>query len=492
MAAASGHLDPCSKGVIGAQPCPEELKRDYSPAQRRLALAGCILASSMAFIDSSALTVALPALRSDLGAGISAVQWVLNGYVLALAAFVLIGGALADIYGKARILIIGCAAFAVASALCALSPTVEALIAARFAQGLAAALVAPSSLALIGSVYPKNMRNRAIGAWASASALTTAGGPVLGGWLTESFGWEWIFWINPPLALLAIGFLLAGRLRDYPAQRRFDLPGAALLAVALAAVAWSLSAIGPGEGGAHAPDLAADAAAGGAPPLAGVLGAGLLGVVLLAAFWVWERRTDHPMTPPRLYGNRVFTGLNLATMWIYAGLSIMFFMLPFELTDRRGLSAVTTGLAFLPFTLCVGFLSTSFGGLADRFGARSMLLIGACGSATAYALMALLRDAGFAVSVLAPMGLLGLSFALIVTPLTAAVMSSVDAADEGLASGMNNAASRVAQLVGVALAAGLASFSQGYAVALGAAAALSLASLPVVMRISPVAEPAQS
>lgn len=429
----------------------------------------------MAFIDSSALTVALPALRSDLGADISAVQWVMNGYILALAAFVLIGGALADIYGKARILIIGAAAFAVASALCALSPTVEALVFARFAQGLAAALVAPASLALIGAVYPKSMRNSAIGAWASASALTTAGGPVLGGWLTENPGWEWIFWINPPLAIVAIGFLLVAAPRDYPARRRFDLPGAALLAAALAAVAWALSAIGPGEGGIEG--------AGSSPSLFGIMGAGAIGTVLLAAFWVWERRTDHPMTPPRLYENRLFTGLNLATLWLYGGLSIMFFVLPFELTDRRGLTAVTTGLAFLPFTLSVGFLSTAFGGLADRFGPRIMLILGACGAAAGYGLMMVLQDAGFWVGVLAPMTVLGLSFALVVTPLTAAVMSSVGAEDEGLASGMNNAASRIAQLVGVALAAGLASFPQGYAIALAAAAAMSLAAVPAAMRL---------
>ena len=475
MRAATGHLDPCSKGVIGAQPCPEELKRDYSPGQRRLTLAGCILASSMAFIDSSALTVALPSLRSDLGADISAVQWVMNGYILALAAFVLIGGALADIYGKARILIIGAAAFAAASVLCALSPTVEALVLARFAQGLAAALVAPASLALIGAVYPKSMRNSAIGAWASASALTTAGGPVLGGWLTENLGWEWIFWINPPLAIVAIGFLLGAAPRDDPARRRFDLPGAALLAAALAAVAWALSAIGPGEGGIEG--------AASSTPFLGVLGAIAIGIALLAAFWVWEHRTDHPMTPPRLYGNRLFTGLNLATLWLYGGLSIMFFVLPFELTDRRGLSAVTTGLAFLPFTLSVGFLSTAFGGLADRFGPRIMLILGACGSAAGYGLLMVLQDAGFWIGVLAPMTVLGLSFALIVTPLTAAVMSSVGAEDEGLASGMNNAASRIAQLVGVALAAGLASFPQGYAVAMAAAAAMSLAAVPAAMRL---------
>jgi len=483
MSAGAAHLDPCSKGVIDAQPCPEALKRVYTPAQRRLALAGCILASSMAFIDGSALTVALPALRNDFGANLGAVQWVMNGYMLALASFVLVGGALADIYGKSRILMIGCAGFAGASAACALAPTVETLVIARFVQGLAAAIVAPSSLALIGAVYPKSARNRAIGAWASASALTTAGGPVLGGWLTENPGWEWIFWINPPVAMLAVGLLLAARLRDYPSPRRFDLPGAGLLAAALAAIAWSLSAIGPGEGGLATPvEAPAEASAGGGAALLAGL-AGMAGLVLLVGFWLWERRSDHPMTPLRLYRNRTFTGLNLATLWLYGGLSIMFFVLPFELADGRGLSAVAVGLAFLPFTLCVGFLSGVFGGLADRAGPRRLLIAGACGAALAYAAMLALREAGFLLSIAAPMTLLGLSFALIVTPLTASVMSSVDADDEGLASGMNNAASRIAQLVGVALAAGLASFADGFGLALAAAAAMSLAAVPIAVRM---------
>lgn len=473
LALTAGHLDPCSKGVIGAQPCPEEQGHEYTKRQRRLTLAACILASSMAFIDGSALTVALPALRTDLNASIDAVQWVLNGYVLALAAFVMIGGALADVYGKVRMLTIGCAAFAFASALCALSQTAEFLILARFAQGLAAALVAPASLALIGAVYPKSIRNRAIGVWASASALTTAGGPVLGGWLTEGFGWQWIFWLNPPLAAAAIGLLLVAAPRDYPAKRQFDMLGAILLAGALAVIAWMLSAIGPGEGGVES--------TGSPPSLAGILGAGLLGIGLLSAFWAWEHRTDHPMTPPRLFGNRLFTGLNLATFALYAGLSIMFFALPFELADRRGFSALTTGLAFLPFTLCVGFLSTVFGGIADKVGPRMPLIAGACLSALAYGLMIVLSDTGLILSILMPMTLLGLSFALVVTPLTAAVMSSVDAADEGLASGVNNAASRVAQLVGVALAAGFAAFAGGYNIGLGVAALMSLAAIPVIM-----------
>jgi MFS family permease len=172
-----------------------------------MVLIACVLASSMAFIDGSALTVALPKLKAALGAELASVQWVVNGYVLALAALTLIGGALADAYGKARMLALGCLLFGVASAACALAPSIAWLVAARIGQGIAGAMVAPASLALIGATYPRAERNRAIGVWAAASALTTAGGPILGGWLTETFGWQFVFWINPPLALAALALL---------------------------------------------------------------------------------------------------------------------------------------------------------------------------------------------------------------------------------------------------------------------------------------------
>jgi MFS family permease len=181
-------VEPCSRGVIDAEPCPREFGREMLPQRRRMVLAGCVLASSMAFIDSSALTVALPKLRAAVGADLASVQWVLNVYVLALASLTLIGGALADAYGKARMLSIGCLLFGAASIGCALAPSVAWLIASPVLQGIAAAVMTPASLALIGATHPKDQRNRAIAVWAAASALTTAAGPVLGGWLTETFG----------------------------------------------------------------------------------------------------------------------------------------------------------------------------------------------------------------------------------------------------------------------------------------------------------------
>lgn len=465
--------EPCAGRLINAEPCPAALGRAGSLTQRRLVLSACVLASSMAFIDGSALTVALPALRDEFDASMSTVQWIINAYVLALGAFVLIGGAMADVYGKARILTIGCAAFGVTSAWCALSTSTESLIAARFFQGLSAALVAPASLALIGAVYPKKDRNKAIGVWASASALTTAAGPLLGGWLTQSFGWPAIFWLNPPLAAAAIAILVIARPEDHPDPRPFDIAGAAIMFAALGFAAWGLSAIGPSEADAHAASAQVSALAAGAI---------VLGAALIAVYFRWERRAKNPMTPPRLFRNHEFVGLNVATLFIYAALSVIFFLLPFELIDRRGLSPTMAGAAFLPFTLSVGVLSAPFGGLADKFGARSMLAAGCLAAALAYGLFSLLRSADFLIGILAPMTILGVAFAAMVGPLTAAVLSSVEPSDEGLASGVSNAASRAAQLVGVALAAGLAGLAGGFAISVLAAALASLVGAAVILR----------
>jgi EmrB/QacA subfamily drug resistance transporter len=471
-------VEPCSRGVIDAEPGPRALGREISPRRRRIVLAACVLASSMAFIDGTALTVALPKLRAALGADLAAVQWVLNGYVLALASLTLIGGALADAYGKARVLAIGCLLFGAASIACALAPSAAWLIAARVVQGIGAALLTPASLALIGATYPKDERNRAIGVWAAASALTTAGGPILGGWLTETFGWQAVFWINPPLAVVAVGLLWASAPEDRREPRGFDVVGAGIVAAALGALAWALSQIGRSEAQSAAASLSN----------AAIVLVGALGVAGLVVYALWERVSAHPMTPPRLAKNRVFFGLNVATVLIYAGLSIMFFLLPFDLIDRRGLQPTDAGLIFLPFTLGLGLLSQFFGRLADKIGARTMLIAGPAGAALAYVWLALAQDAPLVVGVIGPMTLLGVSFAVLVAPLTASVMSSVDDSDEGLASGVNNAVSRVAQLAGVAMAAGLGAFASGYRLGLVAAAVLSIAgALAIAFELPPTA-----
>ena len=469
-------VEPCSRGMVEAEPCPRELGREISLQRRRMVLVICILASSMAFIDGSALTVALPNLRADLETDLASVQWVLNGYVVTLASITLVGGALADVYGKARMLAIGSLIFGLASAMCALAPSVAWLIAARVLQGVGAAILTPSSLALIGAVYPKDERNRAVGVWAAASALTTAGGPVLGGWLVETFGWQSVFWINPPLALVVVGMVAAFAPEDRRELRRFDVIGAAILAAALAALAWALS-----NAGRHAP-------AESAPAISGVTIAvvGGLGVVGLALYAYWERISPHPMTPPRLVENRTFFGLNASTLMIYSGLAIMFFLLPFDLVDRRGMTPTEAGLAFLPFTLGLGLLSRPFGALADSIGARAMLITGAAGASLALLWMAFGQNASLILAVIAPMTLLGISFAVLVTPLTASVISSVERSDEGLASGINNAISRVAQLLGIALAASIASLEPGFQIGFIAAAAVTMAgALTVAVSVPP-------
>jgi len=463
-------VEPCDRGIIAAEACPREIGREITPQRRRIVLAACVLASSMAFVDGSALTVALPKLRAFFGADLATVQWVLNGYVLALAALTLIGGALADHYGKARMLAVGCVGFGLASVACIVAPTIGWLIACRVAQGISAAILTPASLALIGATYPKEERSRAIGVWAAASSLTTAGGPVLGGWLTENFGWQWIFAINLPLAAIAVALLIARAPPDQHATRRFDVIGAAILAIGLGVLAWALSQIGPDKAGASRGMIAV---------------AVVLGIAALVAYALWERVSPSPMTPPRLIDNRPFVGLNLATLLIYTGLSIMFFSLSFDLVDRRGLTPTGAGLAFLPFTLAMGFLSQPFGALADKIGARRLLIVGPLGAGFALLLLALGKNASPTLGVLLPMLLLGISFALVVAPLTASVMSSVANSDEGLASGINNAMSRIAQLAGIAFSAGIASFAFGYRAGLIVAATCAVAGAAIIAVMLP-------
>ena len=469
---AQPYSPPCLDAPIRVEPCPEQAGRLPGISVQTRGLVACILASSMAFIDGSALTVALPALKADLNGNVVAVQWVLNGYVLALAALTMIGGSLVDTFGRSRMLIWGCVGFALTSAACALAPGALTLILSRIAQGAAAAIVTPASLALIGELFAKSERSKAIGIWAAASALTTAGGPILGGWLVEVFSWRAVFWINLPIAAVTIALLATLNKPQVRTPRRFDIPGSVLLALGLLVFALAMSFIAPIEGETVAAE----------PSQTPTYTFVLFGVsaVLFAGFWLWQKRTEHPLLPGYIFRNQTFTGLNLATLALYAGLSIMFFLLPFELIERRGLSPIESGLVFLPFTLCVGFLSRSFGAMADRIGIKPMLMAGSIMTAIGFAWFAIDQDAALWRGIIAPMTICGLGFAALVAPLTAGVLENVQDADEGLASGINNTASRIAQMVGVALAAVFAGAAMGYVIGLWLSAMMSISGAIII------------
>ena len=444
-------VEPCSRGVIEAQPCPRELGREISPQRRRMVLAACILASSMAFIDASALTVALPRLRAAVGADLASVQWVLNGYVLALASLTLIGGALADTYGKARMLAIGCLLFGAASVGCAAAPSVAWLIAARVVQGIAAALVTPASLALIGAIYPKEERNRAIGVWAAASALTTAGGPGPGRLADRDVRLAGGI-LDQPAAGGSSRSVSCGLTRPWTGSRRAGSTWSvrSIVAAALGALAWALSQIGRGEAGTAA-------SSGRTPTIVARGRAWLRRPCPLRALGALDRPSDDAAAAgaePRLPGAQRRDPAGLCR-----GLRSCFSCCRSIWSTGADCHRPLPDSHSCPSRSASDCLSRLFGSLADTIGARAMLIAGPLGAALAYAWMALGQDASLLLGVIGPMTLLGISFAVLVAPLTASVMSSVQPADEGLASGINNAASRVAQLAGVAVAAGVGSLA---------------------------------
>jgi EmrB/QacA subfamily drug resistance transporter len=413
-----------------------------SGSGRRYVLAATILGSAMAFIDGSVVTIALPRMQVELGAGFAALQWVVNGYTLMLGAFLVVGGGLGDRLGRRRIFLLGLSAFAAASILCAAAPDAPTLIGGRIVQGLAAAAMVPQSLAIISATFPNDMRGAAIGVWAGASAVTTALGPPLGGLLIDSLSWRAAFWINIPLAAAALWLTLRGvpESRDPQAGGPLDWPGAALAAFALGAATLGLTLLGGPAGGAFL---------GGACIFAGLL-------AILPLTFV-ERRAANPVVPPALFRSRVFAGMNVVTLLLYGSLSGVLFLLPFALTGLRGLSAAEIGLTMLPLGLLIGVFSRPAGAAADRYGARPFvaggaLLVGAgCVGLS-------LPLAGFASGVLLPIVLLALGMAAAVSPLTTAVMNSAPDAQSGAASGVNNAASRLAGLLAVALLGALASY----------------------------------
>lgn len=427
---------PCAHKALEARlgdhsPCPK--------ARRPFVLAAAILGSSMVFIDGTALTVALPALRDALAAGPSALNWIVNSYMLALAAFTLIGGAAADRFGRRRVFILGALGFALASIACGLAREAEWLIAARAVQGLFGAALAPASLALIAAAYPRGERAAAIGAWAGASALTTAAGPVIGGLLVDALHWSAIFFMNIPIAAGAVWLAaqFSPETEDAENAAPFDAPGAVLAALSLGALAYGLVALGEGAVGR----IEAYSALG-------------VGAATFAGFVVRELRAASPMAPPKLFSIPAFAGANAFTLLAYIGLSAVLFVLPLALADQRGWNATRIGLAFLPFTLAVGLLSQRAGVLAARYGAGRVMAVGALLAAGGFLTLQLSTGSAPAwLAVYLPMLIIGVGFAAFIPALTDTAVSAAPPELVGTASGVNNAVARVAQLFGVAMAA---------------------------------------
>ena len=424
---------PCDAGVISATPA---FPAGLSERRKRLTLVATILGSSMAFIDGSVVNIALPAIQQALHADAASTQWIVNAYLLLLGALVLVGGSAADFYGRRRIFLLGTAVFTTASIACGLAPNITLLVVSRAVQGLGAALLTPASLAMLGATFDQHERSHAIGIWAGVGALTSAAGPVLGGWLVDHVSWRAIFLLNVPLAIAAAGLAIffASESRDDKAKR-LDWIGAVAIAIGLAAITWGLSAI-PASGFHDTNVLAA----------LGVGAAFLLSFVAIEAQF-----HERAMMPLSLYRSRNFSGTNALTLLLYFALGGALYYLPFGLIRLGGYSATQAGAALLPFALIMGFGASFAGTLSDRFGPRLSLTAGPLIAACGLTLLAF-ADLGksYWIGVFPAICVLAIGMTITVPPLTSTVMASVGEARAGIASGVNNAVARVASLFAVA------------------------------------------
>ncbi|MEV6795158.1 MFS transporter [Streptomyces sp. NPDC051320] len=408
--------------------------RAASPAGRWVLLT-TVLGSSMALLDSTVVNVALPRIGTDLNTDMAVLQWTVTAYMLSLAGLILLGGALGDRFGRRKVFVIGVIWFAAASLACGLAPNAGVLITSRALQGVGGALLTPGSLALIqGSFHPDD-RARAVGLWSGFGGVGAAIGPFLGGWLVDGPGWRWVFLLNVPLAVLCVPIALrhVPETRDPAAHGRFDVLGAVLGAAALALVTYALIAA-PGHG---------------ASPV--VLGTAAVGLVLGVVFVRVERVRPDPMLPPSIFAVRLFTAVNLVTLCVYAAFGGFFFLTVLQLQVVAGYSALGAGAAMLPTTVLMLLFSAKSGALGQRIGPRIPLTVGPlCCAAGMLLMMRVGTDASYPADVLPALLVMGLGMVILVAPLTATVLASVEVGRAGLASGINNAAARAAGLVAVA------------------------------------------
>jgi EmrB/QacA subfamily drug resistance transporter len=423
---------PCDEGVIqsnkGAQPCPA--------SSGPWVLAATILASGMGFMDGTITNVALPQIQAELNASAVDALWIVESYALMLAALILVGGSLGDHYGRRRIFVFGVGLFTLASVWCGLAPSPEQLIAARAVQGIGGALMIPGSLAIISASFSEEDRGKAIGTWSGFSGVTAALGPIVGGFLIDNVSWRAAFLINVPLAALIIYLSLrhVPESRD-PDARRLDLPGAALATIGLGGLVFGLI-----EG----------ANRGIADPL--VLIPLLVGVAALVLFVYVEYRSPEPMMPLSLFRSRNFSGANLLTLLLYMGLGGALYFFPFVLIQVHGYSATAAGSAFLPFIVLTFLMSRWAGGLVQSVGAKLPLTIGPIITAVGFFLFALPGTGGSYWTTFFPaVAVMGFGMSLVIAPLTTTALNSVSGQHSGLASGVNNAVSRTASLLAVAI-----------------------------------------
>jgi EmrB/QacA subfamily drug resistance transporter len=403
---------------------------------QRLSLLAAIMGSFVVGLDATVVNVALPAIEDDLGGGLAGQQWVSNGYLLALAALILVGGSLGDVFGERRVFSLGVLGFGVSSLVCALAPSIEVLVAGRVLQGVFGALLTPSALAVIVAAFPPAQRGGAIGSWTAWSGIAAVLGPLVGGQLIDAASWRWIFALNLPFVVLTIAIVFAAvPQRERAAVRPpIDWPGGVLSFLGLAGP--TLALIRQPASGWAAPD---------------VIGPMLAGIAFLGLFLAREARTAHPMLPLELFKRRNFAAGNAQTLAMYAGLAILFFYLVLFLQQVAGYSATEAGLATLPTTIVMFTLSKRAGMLADRIGPR--LFMGGGPLLAAAGLLLLMRldaDADYVSELLPALLVFSLGLTCTVAPLTATVLSDADEAHAGIASGVNNAIARAGGLLGVA------------------------------------------